>query len=72
MIEALRREILETRLSLHRYVCESLELEYEFAATDEARNILARRWVAERNACYVLQFALDLLKRQQAKDSWNQ
>lgn len=64
MIQALRVENLETRLGLHRFVCASLALEFEFAQTAEARHILAQRRAEEMKDCNVLQFALELLKRQ--------
>jgi hypothetical protein len=70
-IEALWIETLETRLGLHRFVCASLELELEFAATDEGKDILVHRWIATMKACYVLQLALDLLTRQQETGPWN-
>lgn len=64
MIQALRVENLETRLGLHRFVCTSLELEFEFAQTVEARHILAHRRTEAMKGCDVLQFALELLKRE--------
>jgi hypothetical protein len=64
MIQALRVENLETRLGLHQFVCASLELESEFAPTVEARKSLAHRRVQEIRECDVLQFALELLKRE--------
>ncbi len=64
IIQALRVENLETRLGLHQFVCKSLELESEFAQSVEARHILAQRRAKEMVDCNVLQFALELLKRE--------
>ena len=63
-IQALRVENLETRLGLRQFVCTSLELEIEFAQTVEARQLLAQRRSQATKDCQVLQFALELLKRQ--------
>jgi hypothetical protein len=68
-IEALRTENLETRLSLRKFVCASLELEFEYAQTPMEKSALRRRLVSARQACYVLEFALDLLKREQELSS---
>lgn len=64
-IHSLRVENLETRLSLRRFVCTSLELELELAQTEAARQILARSWVEAMKGCRVLQLALDLLEREE-------
>ena len=64
MIQAFRVENLETRLGLHQFVCASLELESEFAQTHEARDILAQRRAEEMKDCDVLQFAVELLRRE--------
>jgi hypothetical protein len=63
IIQALRIENLETRLGLSRFSCISLELEFEFAQTGEARNILADSRDRAIKRCDVLQLALELLKR---------
>jgi hypothetical protein len=65
-IQALRVENLETRLSLHRFVCTSLDLELEFAQTVEASDLLAHRRIQAMNGCDVLELALELLKREAA------
>ena len=72
LVEALRIENLETRLGLRRFQCATLELELELAATEEQRTILARRRGEAIKGCVVLQLALEILKRQQESDSWDQ
>jgi len=70
LVEALQMTRLETRLGRQRFVCASLELEFDFAATDEEKDILANRWVKAMKVCDVLQLALDLMKRQQEMGPW--
>ena len=71
-IQALRIRNLETRLSLRRFVCASLELEIESAPSHPARLVLVNKWVEATNGCEVLELALEILKREEGTFSWNQ
>lgn len=64
-IQALRVENLETRLDLTRFVRTTLELQFEFAQSVMARQILAHQWTQVVKECGALQFALELLKREE-------
>lgn len=71
-VHALRAEILQTRLSLRRFVCSFLELELELAQDEKARQILARRWIKAITGCYVLQLEQDPCEERTGELwSWN-
>lgn len=64
-VGALRIENFETRLELCRFVCASLEIEIEFATTEQQRLTLARRRIEAAQTLKATGLALELLKRQQ-------
>ena len=63
-VQALRIENLETQLGLRRFVCFSIELELELAASDQDRMLLTGRWLQAANEYRALYLAIDALKKE--------
>jgi len=64
-IHSMRVENLQTRLGLRKFVCATLELEFELAQSVAARKTLAFALAEAMKGCRVLQLALDILEREE-------
>jgi len=62
-IQAFRIQNLETRLGLYSFTWRSLELECEFAQTDEEKRTLSDKLSEATEGFYLLLYTLDLLRR---------
>ena len=68
LVDQLRIQNLETRLSLRRFTCVNLALEFYSAVSKERRKRLDARWKKSVKDMEALQLALERLKKARADE----